>query len=228
MGLYLRPASVPAALDALAGRSLTVLAGGTDHFPARANHTPDEDILDIAGLSGLRGIARQGADWWLGGLTTWSDVLAADLPPQFDALKQAARQIGGVQIQNAGTLAGNLCNASPAADGVPPLLALEARVLLASTAGERELPLSAFLRGPRQTARRPDELVLGLRVPAADARSCFLKLGARAYLVISIAMVAAVAEFAPDGRIARARVALGACAPVAACPSTTIRWLAGR
>lgn len=217
MGLYLRPASLDTALAALAERRLTVLAGGTDHFPARVAHTPHEDILDISRLPGLRGIAQRDGHWWLPALTTWTDVIEAALPPQFDALTQAARQVGGVQIQNAGTLAGNICNASPAADGCPALLALEAEVVLASATGQRMLPLAAFLLGPRRTARRPDELLLGIRIPAAgdSARSCFLKLGARAYLVISIAMVAAVAELLPDGRIASAHIAVGACSPVA-------------
>lgn len=217
MGLYLTPTSLDAALAALAERRMTVLAGGTDHFPARVVQTPDEDILDIARLPGLRGPVRQGGYWWLPCLTTWTDVIEAALPPMFDGLKQAARQVGGVQIQNAGTLAGNLCNASPAADGVPPLLTLDAQVMLASATGQRRVPLAEFLRGPRQTARRPDELLLGLRIPASDApaRAQFLKLGSRAYLVISIAMAAAVAEFTPDGRIAAARVAVGACSPVA-------------
>ncbi len=216
MGLYLTPASLEAALDALASQRLTVLAGGTDHFPARVLHAPDEAILDITRLPGLRGIARQGNAWWLPCLTTWADIAEARLPPLFHGLQQAARQVGGAQVQNVATLAGNICNASPAADGVPALLALDAEVVLACATGERTLTLQDFLRGPRETARRPDELVLGLRIPAADARSCFLKLGARAYLVISIAMVSAAAAFAGDGRIVRARVAVGACSPVAA------------
>ena len=122
-----------------------------------------------------------------------------------------------MQIQNAGTLAGNVCNASPAADGIPCLLALDASVELASTAGNRILPLADFLLGARKTARRPDELMLGLRIPRTDetAQSVFLKLGARRYLVISIAMVAAVIGRATDGRIVRARIAVGSCSATA-------------
>lgn len=215
MGLYLTPTSLDAALAALAERPFAALAGGTDHFPARANATPDEDILDLSRLSGLRGIERCGASWWIGCLATWSDLIAADLPAQFDGLRQAARLVGGVQIQNAGTVVGNVCNASPAADGIPALLALDAAVELASRDGRRMLPLAEFVLGPRRTAQRPDELVLGLHVPATEARSVFLKLGGRAYLVISIAMVAATASLDAAGRIVAARVAVGACAPVA-------------
>lgn len=229
MGRYLRPATLRDALSMLESGPCTVLAGGTDHFPARVTQTPDEDILDIAALPGLRGIERRGDHWWLPCLATWTDVLASPLPPRFDALKQAARQLGGVQIQNAGTVAGNICNASPAADGAPVLLALDAEVELASRAGMRVLPLSAFLLGPRRTVRRADELVLGLRVPAGDdeAASRFLKLGTRAYLVISIVSVALVAEFA-NGRIARAAVAVGACSPVPVRLAALEAELAGR
>jgi CO/xanthine dehydrogenase FAD-binding subunit len=121
-----------------------------------------------------------------------------------------------VQIQNSGTVAGNLCNASPAADGVPPLLALDASVELASVAGTRRLKLDDFILGPRRTARRADELLAAILIPKprAAAHSHFLKLGARRYLVISIAMVAAAIE-SERGKITTARVAVGACGPVA-------------
>src|SRR5260370_21424566 len=128
---YLRPTALDEALAALAERPRVVLAGGTDHFPARAVSTPDEDILDVTALPGLRRIAAHDDHWWLPCLATWTDVIEAGLPPQFDGLVQAARQVGGVQVQNVGTLVGNLCNASPAADGTPCLLALGAWVELA-------------------------------------------------------------------------------------------------
>ena len=217
MGRYLRPATLEAALALLAERTRTVLAGGTDHFPARVLHAPDEDILDITALPGLRAIERRDGHWFIPCLATWSDLIAAPLPPGFDLLRAAARQVGGRQVQNAATVLGNVCNASPAADGIPCLLALDAEVELASVHGTRVMTLAEFVQGPRRTARRPEELALGLRIPdtGGTARSCFLKLGARRYLVISIVMVAAVAEFADDGHIRRARVAVGACSPVA-------------
>ena len=195
---------------------MTVLAGGTDFYPARVGRAIDEDILDIGAISFLRGISADGAGWRLGATTTWTDLLQADLPPLFDGLKQAARDVGGRQIQNAGTLAGNLCNASPAADGVPGLLALDAEIELASGTGHRRLPLQAFIIGNRRTALEPGELVVAIHVakPARDARSAFLKLGARRYLVISIAMAAATLEI-DQGRVAAARVAVGACSAVA-------------
>lgn len=217
MGAYFRPATLEAALALLAERRRSILAGGTDHYPARVLHTPDEDILDIAALPGLRAIGRQGDHWFIPCQATWTDLIGAPLPPIFDGLKAAARQVGGAQVQNAATVVGNVCNASPAADGIPCLLALDASVELASHAGTRVLPLADFVLGPRRTARGDDELAVGLRIPADRdaARSVFLKLGARRYLVISIVMVAAVAELDVAGRIASARVAVGACSPVA-------------
>jgi CO/xanthine dehydrogenase FAD-binding subunit len=215
MGAYLRPSRLEDALTALA-RPHVVLAGGTDFYPARVGRAIDEDVLDIGGIAVLRGISADAAGWRLGAITTWSELLETDLPPLFDGLKQAAREVGGRQIQNAGTLAGNLCNASPAADGVPCLLALDAEIEIAGPLGRRLLPLRQFITGVRRIALTRDELVVAIHVPRPgnEARSAFLKLGTRRYLVISIAMAAATVEIA-DGRVALARIAVGACSPVA-------------
>jgi len=212
---YLRPHRLEEALGALQ-RPFTVLAGGTDFYPARVGRTIDEDVLDISAIADLRGIAATSAGWRLGATATWGELIAADLPPLFDGLKQAAREVGGRQIQNAGTIAGNLCNASPAADGVPPLLALDAEVEIANRSGSRKVPLAAFITGNRRTVLRPGELVVAIHVPspAHEAQSAFLKLGARRYLVISIAMAAATLEIS-GGRVVRSRVAVGACSAVA-------------
>ena len=214
---YERPATVAEAAALLAGGRYAVLAGGTDLYPAHVGRPIARPLLDLSRLAGLRGIARDGDAWAVGALTTWTDVLRTSLPPLFDGLKAAAREVGGVQIQNSGTVVGNVCNASPAADGVPALLALDAEVVLESARGERRLPLAEFVLGPRRTARRADELVTSLRIPArgAGARSVFLKLGGRRYLVISVAMVAAVVETDGDGSVTRAAIAIGSCAPVA-------------
>ena len=215
MGEYLRPHRLEEALLALT-RPHTVLAGGTDFYPARVGRAIEEDVLDIGGIPVLRGISSIPGGWRLGATTTWSEVLEADLPPLFDGLKQAAREVGGRQIQNAGTLAGNLCNASPAADGVPSLLVLDAEIEIASSTATRRVPLDRFITGVRRTVLAPGELVVAIHIPkpAREARSAFLKLGARRYLVISIAMAAATLEIA-DGRVAAARIAVGACSAVA-------------
>ena len=226
---YLRPAKLEEALEALAERPRTILAGGTDHYPARVGRDAGEDILDLTALASLKGISRNRDGWRIGATTAWTEVIEARLPPLFDALKLAAREVGGKQIQNAGTVAGNLCNASPAADGVPALLALDASAELSSRRGSRILPLQDFITGPRKTARAPDELVTAVLVPAPrhEARSHFLKLGARKYLVISIAMVAIVLE--TERRTVRAaRIAVGACSAVARRLEALEKALEGR
>lgn len=224
MGAYLRPTDVNEALVALAdggpsGAPWVVLAGATDHYPARVGRVPDENLLDVTAIPQLRGIQSIDGGWWIGARTTWSELAETALPPLFDGLKAAALTIGGAQIQARATIAGNICNASPAADGVPNLLALDAAVELSSRGGPRRVPVGQFVVGNRRTVRRPDELVTGVLVPpqlpGTTVRSAFEKLGSRAYLVISIAMVAAVVEVGADDTIARARVAVGACSEVA-------------
>ncbi len=195
---------------------MCVAAGCTDLFPATQDRGLPGAVLDLTGVEGLNGITRLPQGWRLGATTTWHQIADAELPPGFAALQQAARQVGSVQIQNAGTIAGNLCHASPAADGVPPLLAMGARVQLASGRVQRELALCDFLIGPRETALAPDEMMTAIVIPAqhAQGRSAFEKLGARRHLVISIAMVA-VRLVVQGGQITRAALAVGACSPVA-------------
>jgi CO/xanthine dehydrogenase FAD-binding subunit len=213
---YLRPTSLDAALSALADRPLTPLAGATDVYPAWVGRPVDDDILDITALPDLRSITVADGLVRIPALATWTDVVRHDLPRAFDGLKAAGRAIGGVQIQHRGTVVGNLCNASPAADGLPNLMALDARAELTSATGHREVPVGDFVVGNRRTMRRPDELVTAVLVPlpGGRARSAFRKLGSRAYLVISIAAVAAVVDVDAAGRITAARIVVGACSEV--------------
>ena len=215
--MYIRPTTLEEALQVLAAGQAQILSGGTDFYPALGDGPVRGGVVDVSRLSQLRGVAVSGDCFRIGGLTTWSDVIRAPLPRCFEALKSAAREVGAVQIQNRGTVAGNLCNASPAADGVPPLLALDARVELSSKSGVRQMPLAEFITGNRKTARRADELLTAVLVPRGleSARSAFVKLGARRYLVISIAMVAAVVLADGEGRVGEARIAVGSCSVVA-------------
>ncbi len=212
-----RPASVADAVHLLAAGDWTLLAGGTDLYPAHVGKKLARPLLDLSRVAGLRRIRRVEGGWTIGATTTWTDLLRADLPALFDGLKAAAREVGGVQIQNTGTLAGNVCNASPAADGIPALLALGAEVELQSAAATRRLALADFVLGSRRTARRHDELVVGLHIPeqSVRSRSVFQKLGGRRYLVISISMVAATIDVDERGRVEAAGVAVGSCSAVA-------------
>ena len=215
--LYFRPETLDEAVQVLASSGGQILSGGTDFFPSLGERPVTGSLVDISGLNELKGVVEEERYFRIGGLTTWTEIIKTPLPRSFDALKAAAREIGGVQIQNRGTVAGNLCNASPAADSVPPLLALDAEVELASRVGTRRLPLAEFIIGNRKSLRQPGEILSQVFVPRAveNASSTFLKLGARRYLVISIVMVAAVLEKDRAGRVADARVAIGACSAVA-------------
>ncbi len=213
MAIYLQPGNLSEALAALRQPGAVVLAGGTDFYPALGDRTFDGTVVDISGVGGLGDIRDNAGEIVLGATATWSAIAQAKLPRGFQALRQAALQVGSLQIQNRGTIAGNLCNASPAADGVPPLLVLDAEVVLESTAGTRRLPLAAFVLGYRKTGRASDEMLTAVVVPERmqPAASAFRKLGARQYLVISISMVAAALLADSAGRIVEARVAVGAC-----------------
>ena len=221
------------AVEILAQGDFTVVAGATDVYPPTVGRRLHINALDPTGIDELKGISRSPdpadvdpvdadpapgdsatdgqAHWRIGACTTWQQLADADLPAQFAALQSAARQVGGVQVQNRGTLAGNLVTASPAGDGIPVLLSLSAQVEVASVRGTRLIDLADFVTGYRQTALAADELVTAVLVPSRPGPSDFQKLGSRSHLVISIAMVATHLEEATK----RIRIAVGACSPVA-------------
>lgn len=215
--MYAQPRTIEEATRAMTADGAVALGGGTDLYPAHVGRPLLRPLVDLSRVAGLRGITATAQGIRIGAATTWADIIRAPLPAAFDGLKAAAREVGSVQIQNRGTIAGNLCNASPAADGVPPLLCLDASVELASAEARRVLPLSAFITGYRRTALAPGEIVTAVLLPHSSPSACagFVKLGARRYLVISILMAAAMVEKDAQGRIAQARVAVGAASPVA-------------
>ncbi|GGA12894.1 FAD binding domain-containing protein [Neptunicoccus cionae] len=213
--MYFQPTTLDQAVQDAQAEGLRILAGGTDFYPTNGDRLPEGPILDVTRIDGMSGVTQTPDGWRIGGATSWSDVLRADLPAAFDGLKAAGREVGSIQIQNAGTIAGNLCNASPAADSVPPLLTLGAMVELYSASGKRLLPLEEFILGVRKTALRSGEILTAVHIPeTAGGWGAFTKLGSRKYLVISIAMVAVLIDV-HDGVISKARVAVGACSPVA-------------
>jgi CO/xanthine dehydrogenase FAD-binding subunit len=214
---YAKPQSIDDALALLSEGRWRILAGGTDFYPALGARPLREDVLDINGLEDLRGIVETPTHVTIGARTSWTDIIRAPLPSAFDALKLAGREVGSIQIQNSGTVAGNLCNASPAADGVPPLLILDAEVEIASATGRRIEPLESFIRGNRQITLTQGEMVTAIRLPktALSGTSSFLKLGARRYLVISIAMAAVRLTVDAMHMVTEAAVAVGACSAVA-------------
>src|SRR3954471_8203103 len=160
---YFRPLSLDEALSIAAQEGVTILAGGTDVYPARAARAGWGDmrhpgVLDISAIKDLRGIADEQDHLRFGALTTWSDLRRAPLPSAFVGYQAAARDVGGAQVQNRGTLAGNVCTASPAGDGIPCLMALDAEIELASLQGSRCVAVKDFVSDYRNTLRRPEEI----------------------------------------------------------------------
>jgi CO/xanthine dehydrogenase FAD-binding subunit len=156
------------ATAAASGRELRPLAGATDllvHWPTlQGEH--DREYIDLSGIAGLRAIGWSDACLTLGAMTTYWDVVRdARVADEFPLLIDAARQVGAVQIQSRGTWAGNIANGSPAADGVPVLMAYDASVLLVSKSGRREVALSGYYTGYRASVRRPDELIAAISIP---------------------------------------------------------------
>lgn len=181
-------ARIPATLEEALGRlgedpALVPLAGGTDllvHWPSRPE-ARDAAYLDLWGLDELRGARWEEGTLVLPALATyWEAVSSAQVREELPLLIEAARQVGAVQIQSRGTWAGNVGNGSPAADGVPVLMAYGATVVLESRDGRREVPLDSFYTGYRASVRRPDELIVEIRVPRRPRSfEAFVKVGPR-------------------------------------------------
>lgn len=198
---------------------LKIVAGGSDVIvQLRDGVLKVEKLLNILSLKELRFIREQDGLIHVGSLATYSDITNSQLAKEHAwVLVDASRQIGAVQLQNTATLGGNLGNASPAGDSLPPLYALEAVVVTRSKSGRRETPVEQFFVSYRKTALRPDELIEEVYFKPMNSkdRGAYMKLGLREANAISIVDVAVVLrERSRDGSFAEARVALGAVAPV--------------
>jgi CO/xanthine dehydrogenase FAD-binding subunit len=200
---------------------LTPLAGGTDVMVRLTGEIgePPSRLLDLWRLDELRGISSDGGAITLGALTTYTDIRrSVACREHLPALVEAAATIGAAQIQNRGTLGGNIANASPAGDTLPVLLALDAEIVVGGPRGERTIPAADFWVAYRRTALAPDELVLRIRIPVAGGREArFRKIGTRRAQAISkVVMALAWRERGGSAASARAwsdvRVALGSVA----------------
>ncbi len=186
------------------------VAGGTDLLVGiNAGRTPVHTVVALHRVAELRTWRRDGDRVIIGSGVTFTALAEPELAALVPALALAARTVGSPQIRNAGTIGGNIATASPAGDTLPVLVALDAEVVLRSVAAERTLPIGAFLLGPTHTDRRPDELIVGVRVPVVGGPQEFLKVGTRNAMVISVAGLAAVADL----RARTMRVALGSVGP---------------
>ena len=214
---YHTPQSWEEAVDLLQdlGPQARPLAGGTDLMILieRGQLSPAH-LISLDRIPGWDALQLDG-ELRLGAGATYRQI-ERRLPPEgpHAALLESARQIGGGQVRNVATVAGNLCNASPAADAVPPLLAMDASLLLCGPAGEHEVPVEEFITGPGENILGAAELLKEIRVPALPdgTSTAFLKAGRRAAMEISVVCVAARLRLA-EGVCKSARIALGAVAP---------------
>jgi CO/xanthine dehydrogenase FAD-binding subunit len=190
---------------------LVPMAGCTDLYVALNFGTlRPTRFLDLWRLDALRGIEARGQMLRIGALTTYTDLITSGvIRRRLPMLAAAAREVGGVQIQNRGTLGGNVANASPAGDTLPVLLAADAGVVLRGAGGTRLVPMTSFYTGYRRTAARPDELIVHFEIPAVRGRQWFRKVGTRAAQAISKVVVAGVWD-----KAARPRLAMGSVAPI--------------
>jgi xanthine dehydrogenase small subunit len=212
----LEPKSLADALKMLRDEGpLTPMAGCTDLYVGLNFGTlKDTRFLNLWRLEALRTIEMRGDLLCLGALATHTDLIMSPLVRRrIPMLASASSEVGGVQIQNRGTLGGNIANASPAGDTLPVLAAADATVVLKSVAGTRRVPFSAFYTGYRTTVRRPDELITSVEIPVLGGRQWFRKVGTRAAQAISKVVIAARLEPSKGSRPAVVRVAFGSVAP---------------
>jgi CO/xanthine dehydrogenase FAD-binding subunit len=218
---YFAPAGIKEALTLLAehGGKATVLAGGTDLVPKINYYELKPDILIYTGGIGWDYIKEENGKLVIGAGTTWTQLTTNSLvTKKAGVLAEAAKQGGCVATRNAGTIGGNLANASPAADLATPLLVLDAEILLKSAKKKRVVPIKEFFTGRGETVLKPDELVVEIHIPPLRGKTTFLKLGRRRAMTLSVVNVAVRLEMAKKrSRSFRtcneARIALGSMAP---------------
>jgi xanthine dehydrogenase small subunit len=202
--------------------SLIPIAGATDLYVSLNFGTlPGTRFLDLWRLAPLRKIERRDGVLSIGALATYTQIMRSrHVRAQVPMLVEAAGQIGGIQIQNRGTIGGNIANASPAGDSLPVLAALDAVIVLRSASGERRVAFAEFYTGYRATVRRPDELIVAVEIAPVKGKQWFRKVGTRAAQAISKVVMAAV-------RGERPRIALGSVGPTVVRVPRTEEALAG-
>lgn len=205
---YRCPRSVEEALDLQARDPRTPLAGATDLYVALNFGTLESRrFLDLSRLEALSTIEQHGDNLVIGALATYTAIIRSRLANErLPMLVSAARQIGGVQIQNRGTLGGNIANASPAGDSLPVLFAVNAVIVLRSHREERRIPITEFYTGYRKTLLKPEELIVAVEIPKVEGQQYFRKVGTRAAQAISKVVFAGV-------RGAQSSIALGSVGP---------------
>jgi xanthine dehydrogenase small subunit len=213
------------------GRDVRVIAGGTDLMVLMNAHQLDAArFLDIWRVDELRGISDEGEHLRMGALTTYTQLIDSPLVQRYGpALVAASRTIGAVQIQNRGTLGGNVVNASPAGDSLPVLAAYDAELEIGSARGLRRVAFNTFYTGYRQTVLAADELLIAIRLPKLKAgeRDFFCKVGTRRAQAIS-KIVMATRATATARVIESVHISVGSVAPTVIRAPQTEALLAGQ
>ncbi|MCP4631352.1 MAG: xanthine dehydrogenase family protein subunit M [candidate division Zixibacteria bacterium] len=219
------------ALEILASKKPVVIAGGTDilvQIKGRVIPIP-KNILDIDSIKSLRFIKKKRNKIVIGPLVTYEDILNSELLREFTPhLFQAAYEVGAPQIRSRGTIGGNIVNASPAGDSIPPLYTLNTDLTLKSVKGERKVNISKFFKGPRKTSLRKNELLteIEFEIPKGKTFSFFKRLGTRKALAIAKVSVAGQLLIA-DGLIKSASIALGSVGPTVIYSPSSEKALVG-
>ncbi|HEU5250054.1 MAG TPA: FAD binding domain-containing protein [Thermoanaerobaculia bacterium] len=219
----LQPRTVREALRMMRDEGpLVPLAGCTDvYVNLNFGTLPARRYIDLWPLEELREIRLTGGTLSIGALATYTQIIRSALVRRrLPILSAAAQEIGGLQIQNRGTLGGNVANGSPAGDALPVLAVADATLLLASALGQRRVPFNSFYTGYRRSVLRPDELIAAIEIPRVEGRQWFRKVGTRAAQAISKVVMAAV-------RSDRPRLSLGSVAPTVVRLTRTEAALAG-
>lgn len=203
-----RPTSLNQALELMRSEQCTPLAGTTDlYVELNFGILKPRRFIDIWSLNELRAITMRGDTLVIGALATFTALIRSPLvQARLPMLVEAAGLVGGIQIQNRGTLGGNIANASPAGDSLPVLAAVDAMLVLKSVDAERRVPFTEFYTGYRTSVMRPDELIVAVEVPPVEGAQFFRKVGTRAALAISKIVMAGVKGAVP-------RIAFGSVAP---------------
>lgn len=231
--IFHAPSTLKEALQLLTSDpSLEIIAGGTDLWPKWSmSKTRPTRLLSLHRLAELKNIEETNGQLRLGAMCTHASLAESPLVKKAcPSLATAAATVGARQIQNRGTLGGNVVNASPAADLPPPLLAADAQVELSSLQGTRTVALVDFYQSYRQTARKPDELLTAVLIPALpkNGREYFRKIGTRRAQAISKVVGSMRLIVGEDGKISRAGLAFGSVAPISLRLSSVEKWLIGR
>ena len=214
MSMFFQPLTIEEAITYLAKENTMACAGGTNLYVDRKHGKfLDKDYVSLDKLQDLKQVIRKEDGWHIGSMVNFSCAEKLDIPGA-KCLTMAAAQVGAPQIRNRGTVGGNIVSASPAADSVPALMVLDAKVVLKSVTGERVVALSEFMKGPGRTVLKPGELMTEIIVPNGTGTSVFSKAGKRNALAIAICNQAVYME-TENGKITQVRVALGSVAPTA-------------